>query len=392
MGRTLIAEESLENNMSSLFNKDKWVIGVIIGQITEQRDYILHLATTPKMEHDDPDGFKVTKEETLDTVDESWIVTHAKQVTRMLPGGLDILGIFASAPPDVMKNIQAKLRQSAARPADWKYQRFADKMHRLETKLSVNCFIPVSNTSLSQSLQKQILHGIKPFCNKIQNSIATIDNQIAVGDEMLVPVQSGTGKKGRKHQEEQTGKNFQVQLFEVMNPIKKEDLGPPQLVKCGAKLSINGTVICVAFVHSKATKAEAIKALKVDVLRSLVSRCQLLCEDFLQTEEEQDTKVLYETPLRVFAPLGDSTVQLCDYMFPDETNNDVVDRFKELLNVTVPEDMLETDCETLPDSSEISEAETAEQKTERRRVFILGALAVLMAVLIAYLYQQDQKR
>jgi len=37
-----------------------------------------------------------------------------------------------------------------------------------------------------------------------------------VGDEMLVPVQSGTGKKGRKHQEEQTGKNFQVQLFEVM--------------------------------------------------------------------------------------------------------------------------------------------------------------------------------
>ena len=51
-------------------------------QITEQRDYILHLATTPKMEHDDPDGFKITKEETLDTVDESWIVTHAKQVSR----------------------------------------------------------------------------------------------------------------------------------------------------------------------------------------------------------------------------------------------------------------------------------------------------------------------
>ena len=33
------------------------------------------------------------------------------QVTRMLPGGLHVIGIFAAGPPDQMKNAQVKLRQ-----------------------------------------------------------------------------------------------------------------------------------------------------------------------------------------------------------------------------------------------------------------------------------------
>ena len=44
---------------------------------------MLHLATTPKAEPGGGQGdqkVKVTKQDTLDTVDESWIATHAKQV------------------------------------------------------------------------------------------------------------------------------------------------------------------------------------------------------------------------------------------------------------------------------------------------------------------------
>ena len=33
MGRTIIAEEYLENNLLTLFNKNKCVIGVILGQV-----------------------------------------------------------------------------------------------------------------------------------------------------------------------------------------------------------------------------------------------------------------------------------------------------------------------------------------------------------------------
>lgn len=62
-----------------------------------------------------------------------------------------------------------------------------------------------------------------------------------------------------------------------------------------------------------------------------------------------DVKILYETPLRVFANVPDrQPVQFCDYLFPDETATDSAQRFRELLGFEVVGDEIETTAERVP--------------------------------------------
>lgn len=50
---------------------------------------------------------------------------------------------------------------------------------------------------------------------------------------------------------------------------------------------MRGTISSQAYVHVRASAAEAIQAVKRDIIRSIVARCELLCDDLLQAEEEQ---------------------------------------------------------------------------------------------------------
>ena len=61
-----------------------------------------------------------------------------------------------------------------------------------------------------------------------------------------------------------------------------------------------------------------------------------------------DPRVLYETPLRVYAPLDGTTVQVCDYVFQDEAASDSAERFHDLLGLSLPESALEMDSERVP--------------------------------------------
>ena len=61
-----------------------------------------------------------------------------------------------------------------------------------------------------------------------------------------------------------------------------------------------------------------------------------------------DPKVLYETPIRVFAPVPDVPLFLCDYMFQDEVTTDSMDRFRELLDLVIEPDDIQLDAERIP--------------------------------------------
>lgn len=58
-----------------------------------------------------------------------------------------------------------------------------------------------------------------------------------------------------------------------------------------------------------------------------------------------ETRQLFDAPVRVFAPVAESGVDLCDYMFQDEKTEEVLERIKELTDVDVETDKLELDCE-----------------------------------------------
>ncbi|VEN35862.1 unnamed protein product, partial [Callosobruchus maculatus] len=83
MVRSIVANYNLQTFFTSTSKDDPGAIGLIIGQSGTDKDYVLYLAKLP---------FKYDKSSFGD-IDENLILDHAKQITRMLPGGMNVLGI-----------------------------------------------------------------------------------------------------------------------------------------------------------------------------------------------------------------------------------------------------------------------------------------------------------
>jgi len=68
-----------------------------------------------------------------------------------------------------------------------------------------------------------------------------------------------------------------------------------------------------------------------------------------------DVKVVYETPLRVIAALPRNTsVEFCDYLFPDETLVESANRFRDLVGVDVDESGIDDTVEHLPSELQLN--------------------------------------
>ncbi|KAF6075355.1 odr-4 GPCR localization factor-like protein [Phyllostomus discolor] len=84
MGRTYIVEETVGQYLSNLNLQGKsFVSGLLIGQCSSQKDYVVLATRTPPREEKNenlrPPGDK------LDDVDEEWATEHAKQVVTLSP-------------------------------------------------------------------------------------------------------------------------------------------------------------------------------------------------------------------------------------------------------------------------------------------------------------------
>ena len=63
-------------------------------------------------------------------------------------------------------------------------------------------------------------------------------------------------------------------------------------------------------------------------------------------------KVVYETPLRVFTVLPQNTsLEFCDFLFPDETLVDSANRFRDLVGIEVDETGIDEAVEHVPSKS-----------------------------------------
>ncbi|POI31212.1 hypothetical protein CIB84_005037, partial [Bambusicola thoracicus] len=110
MGRTYFVEEAVGQYLSDLSVKFKpYVTGLLIGQCSPQRDYIIRAARTPPKEEQKEGNTSPSK---LDSIDEEWFTAHASQISRMLPGGLLVLGVFIIATPELSKDSQNALRRN----------------------------------------------------------------------------------------------------------------------------------------------------------------------------------------------------------------------------------------------------------------------------------------
>jgi len=516
MGRTVIADESVIENLDSMIKKissdsklgnPKLYIGVMIGQQTAQKDYVVHIARTPDPVEDeaheetidddnDVDGGakdtgsanKLRTPKSFTELDDQWVLVHAKQVTRMLPGGLNIVGLFAIASSAVLKEGQTKIRQmmysvykqldkdtsrlssssqiterilmqmdtstkrvtcvsldtadskKGTKPAEWKQQSGGSKWCCLRSTINMDIPIFVPSQKSDLSLLKQIQFGLSEFQSCLDQSMVTINGGLQDGSNVLTPrtstkvsrrISASSNRaslqsslpvnfKGRRQSStsspgnaarSRTGSledpwNQDVCIYLPFQVEQKQD--EINSKDCKANISISGTSMVRSFVSTKCTFAEAVEAVKMDVMRSISARCDLLCEEFDVAELDVASQV-YDPPSRLFVQLPHTSVQFCDYVFQDENFEDVMVRIRELLDIDVFEiEQVERSAANegnisqpaLPKFVDAVLEETAQELRPTRSnsgTFLgigaaLAGIVGLVATAVSYLWENDSEK
>ncbi|XP_064004123.1 protein odr-4 homolog isoform X2 [Pogoniulus pusillus] len=380
MGRTYFVEEAVGQYLSDLSTKLKpYVTGLLIGQCSPQRDYVIRAVQSPPKEEQKEDNINHSN---LASIDEEWITTHASQVSRMLPGGLLVLGVFIIVTPELSKESQNTLRKlifsveksltkrrlwkpaeeevsdraalqicsstkkvvcrtydvqdpkSSAKPADWKYQSaLSASWLALSCTVNVNIHIPLLATSPNHDLEKNTKNGLNRWSKQIEDSVFLINGQVRGDDTELLE-----GQKKSKGTTQSGTQFFDVKvLTQLSQGSSHRSTAAVQI--CSGSINLKGAVKCRAYMHNNKPKVkEAVQALKRDIINTLSDRCEILFEDLIINEGphkknfEQSYHVL---PQRLFVPIAGSAVMLSDYKFGDEATGEIQERFVELLDQSV---------------------------------------------------------
>lgn len=176
-------------------------------QTTAGKDFVIHFARTPPVQTIDKNEKIKKPAESLapvtniEDISEFWVADHAKHATRMLPGGMYVLGIFVISQEDLLSPFHAKLRTisnqihkqlssnlfifgnhegadklilnyctatqsfccksyniqtSSVKPAEFKFQPKAMKWNQLECKFDVDQTFPIFQGRYDWSLKKHL--------------------------------------------------------------------------------------------------------------------------------------------------------------------------------------------------------------------------------------------
>ncbi|XP_007096299.2 protein odr-4 homolog isoform X1 [Panthera tigris] len=380
MGRTYIVEEAVGQYLSNINLQGKaFVSGLLIGQCSSQKDYVILATRTPPKEEQN-ENLKHQQKAKLDNLDEEWATEHANQVSRMLPGGLLVLGVFIITALEMGNDFQNALRRlvfameksmnkrrlwnfteeevservtlhvcsstkkifcrtydihdpkSSAKPADWKYQNgLSTSWLSLECTVHINIHIPLSTTSVSYTLEKNTKNGLVRWAKQIENGVYLINGQVKDEDCDLLERQ----KKSSRGNVQATSHCFDVKvLTHLLLNSDRRSTATVQI--CSGSVNLKGAVKCRAYIHSSKPKVkDAVQAMKRDILNTVADRCEILFEDLLLNEvpEKKDSeKEFHILPHRVFVPIPGSTIMLCDYKFGDESAEEMRDHFIEMLD------------------------------------------------------------
>lgn len=389
MGRTYIVDGTVGQYLSNLNLQGKsFVSGLLIGQCSSQKDYVILATRTPPKEEKN-ENLKHPKDK-LDNLDEEWATEHANQVSRMLPGGLLVLGVFIITTLEMGNDFQNTLRRlvfaveksmnkkrlwnfteeevsdrvtlhvcsstkkilcrtydihdpkSSAKPADWKYQNgLSASWLSLECTVHINIHIPLSTTSVSYPLEKNTKNGLARWAKQIENGVYLINGQVKAEDCDLLE-----GQKKSKGTAQAISHSFDVRvLTELLLNSDHRSTATVQI--CSGSVNLKGAVRCRAYLHSNKPKVkDAVQAVKRDILNTVADRCEILFEDLLLNDIPEkkvmnSEKEFHILPHRVFVPIPGSTVMLCDYKFGDESAEEIRDHFIEMLDHRIQTEDLE---------------------------------------------------
>lgn len=391
MGRSYFVDEAVEEYLSGLqAAPGSCVTGLLAGQSSPQRDFVVLAVQTPHRESEgQPKASKGVGP--LDDIDVEWVTEHAKQVSRMLPGGLSVLGLFLLTPPELSKDAQNALKRlifamekyiikgrlwelseedvtdrvtlhicsktkklvcktfdvkdpkSSAKPADWKYQTgISSSWPMLTCSVEVDLQIPVTGSS-SDNTDKCMKDGLRRWAKQIEAAYCLVNGRQALDDSELISGQ----KKNPKTTNRQT---LPTRIFVSDEQVELDERSTALVQVCSGSMRVRGVVHCRAYIHNNKPKVRhAAQAIKRDLINTVCSRVEMFLEDLLINEGSQKGLCSGQQalPRRVFAPMPISGLSVCDYMFPDESTADVAERLKEMLDCEKPEEDIDTSLESI---------------------------------------------
>ncbi|XP_016120711.1 protein odr-4 homolog [Sinocyclocheilus grahami] len=317
-----------------------------------------------------------------------WVTEHAKQVSRMLPGGLCILGLFLVTPPELSKDAQNALKrlvfamdkyittvcktfdvkdpQSSAKPADWKYQTgVSSSWPMLICSVEVDVQILVS----SDITDKCMKDGLRRWAEQIEAAYCLINGRQALDDSEL----SSGQKKNPKTTHRQTlpARIFVTDVYQChrnsQSWMSASSTSSALVQVCSGSVKVRGVVYCRAYIHNNKPKARhAAQAIKRGIINTVCSRVEMFLEDLLINEGSHKGLCSGQQalPRRVFAPVPISGLSVCDYMFPDESTADVAERLKEMLDCETPEEDIDTGLEGNQLFSDVSGSEITDSPSD----------------------------
>ncbi|XP_051989880.1 LOW QUALITY PROTEIN: protein odr-4 homolog [Xyrauchen texanus] len=404
MGRSCFVDEAVEKYLSGVqAPPGSCVTGLLIGQSSPQRDFVVLAVKTPQRANEGQP--KASKGGCLlDEIDVKWVTEHARQVSRMLPGGLCVLGLFLVTPPELSKDAQNSLKRlifaldkyitkgrlwdlseedvtdrvtlhicsttkkaicrtfdvtdpkSSAKPADWKYQAgVSSSWPMLTCSVELDLQIPVAESSFDNT-EKWMKDGLGRWAKQIEAGHCLINGRQLSDDSELISGQ----KKNPKITQRQT---LPARILVSHEQPEVDERSSAVVQKCSGSVSVRGIVHCRAYIQNNKPKARhAAQAIKRDIINTVSCRVEMFLEDLLINEGSHKGPCSgpQALPRRVFSTVPGSGLSVCDYMFPDESTADVAERLKEMLDWEPREEDIDISLENSQLFSSVSEWEISD--------------------------------
>ncbi|PIA62531.1 hypothetical protein AQUCO_00200504v1 [Aquilegia coerulea] len=406
MVKAVIGDETrFKETEDRLFNSSNLPceVGLVIGKLNSSLDraFIFDLIPTPLNDNSQPasslssiksDSITNKKKPTkpnpnssspsLLLLDTDWISEHARQVSQMLLGGINVIGVYLWIPETcfnsstsviwkVIKALPMKLlsyddefdlndkervvvhfsysprklsvrscsiSSSSFRVCDFKFGRVLSSLRSFKCLYNFEIHLPIYR-GFRGTLRDVLTDGILRHGRELRDVKVIIDGNLVSDDD-----NDGDDRLSVKDA---------LRNVELLLPIGRDFVGEVKEEIIGVVV-FSGFVCSCAYLSPKESVLQAIRDIKGDIVMSLQSRLNIICdeveEDMGDGENEESVGISSDRlhllqkptslsfPRRVLVPwLGD--LFICDYLQPSETFDVVKDHCKELMSMEAPTDM-----------------------------------------------------
>ncbi|KAK7311725.1 hypothetical protein RJT34_10036 [Clitoria ternatea] len=386
-------------------------VGLLIGKFTSALDraFLFDLIPTPPNDSaqpacsiTQPDNKKPSKSKSQPSdssslfIDNDWVAEHARQVSRMLVGGMKVVGLYIWVSDAAFKNstimlcqtvkgvadaapvdwderlllhicygprrwncrncsLSSNITSTSLRPCDFKMGKVLSSLQTFKCMHNFNLRLPILHDSASKTFSDVLRHAISIHAKELAGAKTLIDGKLVVESESY--------------------STDAVHEVELLLPFPDDC----SVEACSQKdvvgvLSLSGSICSFAYLNSKEPISQAVTDIKGDIITSLQSRLDIICDeadddsgnnldvgsqvgDEIPSEKPVAQQVLQllrkgcslPFPRRVFAPWL-AGLYVCDYLQPSETVEVLKDHCIELLSMKAPTDastILEAEKEML---------------------------------------------